>query len=177
MTDTKIIQESLCKYLAERGHESLCENYGHTIAEMDVASLSKSGMLHEFEIKISRADFIADKSKRKWSYYESKFEFHLPNYFNYVCPENLIAPSEIPVYAGLYYYNNGEIRMIKAAKRTHNTPKDREKILGKMLRINIQRKYLGGCMLTVLNRRIRERNLARDLQSLTPSPENPGGEK
>lgn len=157
---TSAIQQSVCKYIALKGHEAICENFGYNW-EMDVASLSKSGMLHEYEVKISRSDFLADKIRKqtKFDHYEIRNERTCPNYFFYVCPENLIQPKEIPVWAGLYYYSDGEIRMIKNAKRLHKCPVDTERILRKMLRLNVQRKYLGGSMLTYLNRKHAERHL------------------
>jgi hypothetical protein len=164
---TKEIQIALCKYLSEKGHEHLCENFGHMVFEMDVASLSKSDMLLEFEVKISRSDFCADKNKRKKSGL-SKFEMYgnpfgyearCPNYFYYVCPEKLISKDEIPLFAGLFYYNSDkEIVLIKSPKRIHKMPSNRINILNKMLRMVSQRKYLGGTMLTYKNNLIRNGN-------------------
>lgn len=163
---TKEIQVALGKYLTIKGHEHICENFGHVIYEMDVASLSKRDMLLEFEVKISRSDFLADKNKRK-KYGLSKFEMYekpfghearCPNCFYYVCPENLISKDEIPIYAGLYYYNTDkEIILIKSPKRIHIVPSNRVEILNKMLRMVSQRKYLGGTMLTYKNKLIQKR--------------------
>jgi len=152
------IQKAVCKYIALKGHEAICENYGHSW-EMDIASLSKSGMLHEYEVKISRSDFIADKKKKatKFSHYEMRNERTAPNYFYYVCPKGLIKKNEIPIYAGLYYYEDNKVWMVKNAKRIHKVPTDEKKTLRKMLRLNIQRKYLGGSMMTYLNRTAMER--------------------
>lgn len=151
---TKNIQHAVCKWLAEIGHESICENYTHSW-EMDVATMTKSGLLREFEVKISRSDFLADKKKIiKFAHYEMKNEKTAPNYFGYVCPTGLIKPDEIPSYAGLYYYlENGNIDFIKECKRIHNGKVNKEKVMQKMLRLNIQRKYLGGSMITFLNRK------------------------
>jgi len=116
------IQNCIAMDLVKRGHEAVGENFGH-LFEMDVASLSKSGMLHEFEVKISRADFMKDRDKgcgiKKFTRYEESGikSFGCPNYFYYVCPDGLIKPNEIPVYAGLYYYSDGEIISVKAPKR------------------------------------------------------------
>lgn len=154
---TNIIQEAVCKSLAIKGHEAICENFGYNW-EMDIASLSKSGMLHEHEVKISRSDFLADKKKAtKFIHYEMRNERSCPNYFYYVCPEDLIKKDEIPTWAGLYYYAEGEIWMVQNAKRLHKAPANIENVLRKMLRLNIQRKYLGGSMLTYLNRKIVEK--------------------
>ena len=178
MQETKKIQESICKYLVHRGHESICENYKHIIFEMDVVSLSKSGMLHEYEVKISRSDFLADKKKHKktgitkFERYDKPImnrENECPNYFYYVCPDGLIDKNKIPIYAGLYYYADDLVWMVKNAKRIHNHSHDEKKILRKMLRLNIQRKYLGSCMLTYINRKIREKNAERLKRDLNPS--------
>jgi hypothetical protein len=162
---TKDIQKTVANYLVESGYESVCENYGHTLFEMDIAVLSKSAMLYEFEVKVSRSDFLADKNKGskngrlKFTRYEDakRNDFGVPNYFYYVCPEDLIKENEIPIYAGLYYYSDGKIRIIKKAKRIHKSLQDKIKILSKMLRMTIQRKYLGGTMLTFKNNKIKER--------------------
>ncbi len=166
---TKEIQFALCKYLSSKGHEHLCENFGHMVFEMDVASLSKSDMLLEFEVKISRSDFLADK-KKCWGNIKNGFtksnmygnpsghEERCPNYFYYVCPEKMINISEIPFYAGLFYCNpEGEIILIKSPKRIHKAPSKRIDVLNKMLRMTSQRKYLGGTMLTYKNNLIKER--------------------
>ena len=164
---TKEIQEAICRYLSIKGHEHICENFGHTVCEMDVASLSKSDMLLEFEVKISRSDFLADKNKRK-KYGLAKFEMYsqpfgheerCPNYFYYVCPEGLIDKDEVPLFAGLFYYNlDKKMVLVKSPKRIHKVPSKRVEILNKMLRMVSQRKYLGGTMLTYKNNLIKARN-------------------
>jgi len=76
--------------------------------------------VHEFEIKLTHADFLNDRKKDKFKQFEmwneGKREYKFwtgynqtvpvlrpPNYFWYVCPPDVIKPDEIPVYAGLYY--------------------------------------------------------------------------
>lgn len=163
---TKEIQIALCKYLSVKGHEHICENYNHMVFEMDVASLSKSNMLLEFEVKVSRSDFLSDKNKRK-KYGFPKFEMYsncvgyedrCPNYFYYVCPDGLIRKEELPSFAGLFYYSNNEIVLIKSPKKIHKIPSDRIIVLNKMLRMLTQRKYLGCTMLSYKNKKIKERN-------------------
>lgn len=182
---TKDIQKAVAKYLIGIGHEAVCENFGHNIFEMDVATISKSGMLHEFEVKISRSDFISDKKKQsrsgiaKFERYAmaNKIDFGCPNYFYYVCPEGLIKKDEIPFFAGLYYYDkNGELRIISKAKKLHGVPSDKLKIISKMLRLTCQRLYLGCAMLTHLNNEVKRKHAERisseeTLQKLlTPHP-------
>ncbi len=168
---TKDIQKAICTHLAKRGYEYICENYNNNIFEMDVAAITKANMLHEFEIKISRSDFNRDKKKGRYG--RNKFDRyseeqkHLrsshPNYFSYVCPEGMIKENEIPDFAGLWYFDkvSGLIGQIKKPKRIHPDSSDRAQMIGKMLRLHVQRKYLGGAMLTILNREAAERNKNR----------------
>lgn len=163
---TKEIQYALGKYLSILGHEHICENFGHTVFEMDVASLSKSNMLHEYEVKISRSDFLADKGKMA-NKNMSKFEMYgnpvghesrCPNYFHYVCPAGMIRKEEVPIFAGLlYYHQGGDIEFVKNVKRIHSIPSNRVDILAKMLRMTSQRKYLGGTMMSYKNKLIKSK--------------------
>ncbi len=147
---TKQIQAELCKYLILGGVEYICENITF-VYEMDVATITKSGYLSEYEVKISRADFLRDNVKGtgfhnstgKFARYAIPDEFAAPNYFWYVCPEGLIKLGEIPEYAGLIYYSNGEFTFAKRAVRIHKKPKDLNKALAKIVRLSAERKYLG----------------------------------
>lgn len=155
---TSKIQQAVCRWLAVAGDEAICENYSHCW-EMDVASMSKGGLIWEYEVKISRSDFLADKKRKmtKFEHYEMKNERTAPNYFCYVCPKGLIKENEIPAYAGLYYYHpDGKIKWVKSAKKIHKIKVDKEKTARKMLRLNIQRKYLRGSMMTFKNRESRK---------------------
>lgn len=154
---TKEIQKELCTHLAANKHDAICENVCLNWWEIDVASLTKSGMLHEFEVKISRSDFKCDKKNKstKFIYYQNKGEtqWGCPNYFWYVCPKGLIDISELEKWMGLIYYENGEFEYVRNAKRLHNKKrKNMEKDLRRMLRLTMQRKYLGGSYMTFINK-------------------------
>ena len=62
---TQEVQKEMGKYLVMKHHCPVCENVSGlmTRGEMDIVSMTKSGLFHEFEIKISRSDFLADKKK------------------------------------------------------------------------------------------------------------------
>jgi hypothetical protein len=70
--------------------------------ECDLLYISKSFYATEYEIKLSVADYRADKRKyvkhKRLSYAQIG-----PKYFYYVCPENIIDPAKLPEYAGLFY--------------------------------------------------------------------------
>lgn len=151
--NTKEIQKLIGKMQVLKFHSPVCENVKYLINdfELDVISYSKSGMLYEFEVKISRGDFKADLKKRKHLFY-----IHLPekgpNYFSYVCPRNLIKQSEIGTGVGLYYVDNDEVIEIQAPKRLHKIIHDKVKILEKICRVNSERQFLGSCRLTFENK-------------------------
>lgn len=73
--------------------------------ECDILETTPSGYTYEYEVKISRADFKADKFKQKAG--KSKYDIlqsgKRVNYFSYVCPKGLISPDEVPEWAGLIY--------------------------------------------------------------------------
>lgn len=71
--------------------------------EADIFEITKSGYLYEYEVKISRADFKAEKKKTGKK--EKLLSGERCNYFSYLVPEGLILPDEVPEYAGLVYIN------------------------------------------------------------------------
>ena len=94
--------------------------------ESDYLCITKTGYIHEVEIKISREDFFNDfknKTDKHNLLVEGK-ENASPNYFYYCVPENLISANEIPEYAGLIYVINEEqIKIVKnAPKINKNKP-------------------------------------------------------
>lgn len=129
--------------------------------EVDLFSVNKQGMTYEFEVKISRSDFLRDKKKKKWAMYEWKKKVKLPNYMAYVCPTGLIRVEEIPPFCGLFYYENGEITEIKSPNKIHDTVKDFNEINMKIARMYSQREFLGRTLISHLNKEIRERNEER----------------
>ena len=135
-------------------HSPVCENVKYLINdfELDVMSISKSGMLYEFEVKVSRSDFLADKKKRKQEFYKI-YPNSQPNYFSYACPKDLITLNEIGSNCGLYYFEDGEITEIRPPKRIHKLAHDRNKVLEKVCRITSERKFLNGCRMTYNNKK------------------------
>jgi len=141
------IQDWLYGFTAYRKHESQIPNIYLYFWESDFISVTLAGFVHEFEIKISKADFKHDFKKterhesienglirvadgrsewmRKFDeIHGNKFKDTLmrkrPNYFWYVCPPGLIAVSDVPKYAGLLYAGNTFYDTpVKAAPRLH----------------------------------------------------------
>lgn len=120
--------------------------------ESDYLALTNSGYWYEVEVKISRADFFADfKKKEKHEVLSGAKEGLRPNYFAYACPEGLIAPEEVPEYAGLIYIPHAGAYYGTSGKSTPQLHK--QKITADQLRLtdkfyynytSIKRKYQDG---------------------------------
>jgi hypothetical protein len=122
------IQKKLDGFFAESTKKYVLENLYVFNWESDKLIETRSGLIYEFEIKISRSDFKNDfKKKNKHvilegkethiptfdkieSIYKERYEknylvshFKKPNYFYYAVPDGLITVDEVPDYAGLIY--------------------------------------------------------------------------
>ena len=157
--NTKEIQKAICKMQVLKFHPIVCENISPGMSEHDVLSVNKSEYSYEFEVKISRQDFLKDKKKvLKHTMLENKVEDRCPNYFYYACPPGLISVDEIPEYAGLIYVSEEEIETIKRAPLLHRKKCDLKRVMLLALRLHQERKYLGCAFLTYKNNQIREAN-------------------
>lgn len=165
---TKDIQIEIGKMQVLKFHSPVCENVKYLINdfELDVISVSKSGMLYEFEVKISRSDFLADKKKKKEQFY-IHYPDRRPNYFSYACPIDLIKQNEIGSNTGLYYVDENGVTEIQAPKRIHKILHDKTKILEKICRITSERQFLNGCRMTYQNKLSNEKFKNPDLLQCT----------
>ena len=130
MTVNKIIQKLDGHYLS-----GIRYKVGHIYVfkkdwESDYFIQKLSGYCYEFEIKLTRQDFLNDCKKiAKHSILKDGFYKTLngkvvqhpnrPNRFFYVVPEGLILTREIPQYAGLIYVNDKGVRIVKKAPVLH----------------------------------------------------------
>jgi hypothetical protein len=96
------------------------ERWNYEISEQYLADLmwvTPNGYATEFEIKVSRSDWLADKKKGKWG--------RLPNWltrFVYVVPAELGVPDFVPPECGVWHYTastyyHAEINVARAPKR------------------------------------------------------------
>lgn len=89
--------------------------------ESDVLLIRKSGIILSYEIKISRRDFKCDFKKSWHKSLLNRDKENIPNYFSYVCIENLISIEECPEYAGLHYVSeDGRIKEMKKPPKLHS---------------------------------------------------------
>lgn len=97
--------------------------------ECDMFRLRKSGLTDEYEIKISRSDFLND-FKKHWGgskKHDSIKQGRRTNRFWFVVPEGLIEPKEVPDYCGLVYWKEWKtdwglqwtMNIVKNAKLIH----------------------------------------------------------
>lgn len=100
--------------------------------ESDFWMMTKAGYAWEIEIKISRADFKLDakKEKHRTMDYISRETAFVPNKFMYACPDGVIAPEEVPAYAGLIWVDStGNVVIKKDAGYFHKCKYDYTKKL------------------------------------------------
>ena len=113
--------------------------------EVDVGWATPTDQFHEYEIKLSRADFKADfrKSRRRFRdgrrIEESKHELlagggpGCPHRFSFLTPQGLLQVGAIPPYAGLVEFTTQVVpghgpvmrcRVVKRSRRLHSRPLD-----------------------------------------------------
>lgn len=142
------IQDLLYWWTLRKGHRWQVPNAYLYTWESDFLTVTRKGFIHEFEIKVTRSDFKADAQKitkhdivstgsRALTEQEQfglcysdrnldRITGERPNYFWYVCPENMITVPELPPYAGLitvaqstYSGFNQITDVVKSAPRMH----------------------------------------------------------
>lgn len=88
------IQSVLMRWLlGEKNHEYLIPNSNQFFSwEADLISVNKSGLVHEFEIKLNIADYKRDARKHKHNFIGDAD--HSPAYFWYVTHDFEIEPPE-----------------------------------------------------------------------------------
>jgi len=123
------IQNALFGWLQNKKHILITPNVGlFGRYESDLVSVTSAGFINEFEIKVSRADYMAEfrRKKRKHAYLSAgaAAKRYTPNYFHFVFPEKVFSEwsdREVPVYAGVVLIGEfGEVKPLKPAKRLHN---------------------------------------------------------
>ncbi len=135
--------------------------------ECDLAIVTAAGFLHEYEIKLTKADLKADRKKfwptrirsrsdrenqrSKFDILETaeaatdgKKETGIPSAFSYILPEDIVTVEDIPEYAGLIYVTYDSrygvmFKRIRQAKKLHNLPFTEKEVV--RARVNIGHRY------------------------------------
>jgi hypothetical protein len=119
----RVVQNALF-WMMRSSHHSICPNFTpHRWYENDIFAITKSGYWHEFEIKLTKADFKADANKRPPSWRTgigqtpaTKHELIAakhptgPNRFYYVLPAGVVDDADVPEWAGIMRVTNGPTR-------------------------------------------------------------------
>lgn len=131
------IQKKLDGFFADSTKKYVIENLYVFSWESDKLIETRSGLIYEFEIKISKSDFKNDFNKKNKHVilegkethiptfdglepkYKERYDknylvshFKKPNYFYYAVPEGMIDKEDVPDYAGLIYVipDDGEFK-------------------------------------------------------------------
>lgn len=125
-------EKILWRLRLHRQHDHIVVPNVHAPWECDMLTITRAGYAHEFEIKVSRSDFLADFKKEKHSLYESgasrlKPSWHtnhpgleIPGRFWFVTMEGIVKTEDIPAYAGwIEVRPGGYLKEIKRAPQVH----------------------------------------------------------
>jgi hypothetical protein len=157
------IQNSLWKSLNRKNFALACPNYTPLgWWECDLFGVTAAGLGVEFEIKLTRADFMADAKKerqkpgrkygelpeiqRKHSLLSGRHQGG-PTRFFYACPAGLLTLEDMPEWAGLMTYESGFFSTPKEAPKLHST-KVSQKVMDHMRGVFYWRYWNQRCLRT-----------------------------
>jgi hypothetical protein len=140
---TKEVEKYLLNHLSKRqDFLVLTTNLSWALAfEADTFFINKKRQIIEYEIKVSRGDFLKDIKKRrndvskydfliKGTHINDFFQSKRPSKFYYVCPSGLISRNEIPKEFGLIQVlSSGQVFTSKQAKKLHDNTADDDLVL------------------------------------------------
>ncbi len=145
---TKELEELLSIYLFTDSTKCVCKRFqGAGYSEMDVSKITSTDYIYEYELKISRTDFLKEVKnfnenidRRKYMKHKfmklvndsckiktkSKKTYKISNKYYFVCPKDLIKVEEILDYQGLIYFDdiNKTFEIIKEATFLHKNKID-----------------------------------------------------
>ena len=136
-TLTEILTQTLIRRERyERGVESVSNVYYFGRKwETDVLSLEKSGYLTDHELKISRADFLADFRKPRHAAMKArkagKGRRACPNRFYFVTAPGIVTAKDIPPHAGWMVVQGNRVEIRKRAPLLHKGKHDKAKFYRK----------------------------------------------
>lgn len=99
--------------------------------EADLLGLRRSGFIDEFEIKLSKRDFLADRNKtlefdnqgQRFKLAEMEKGNLLVNHFWYVLPMGVVHSDDIPSFAGIIEISD-KVKIVRHPKRLHSRKAD-----------------------------------------------------
>ncbi len=146
----KVFQNALFDDRVRRGVKLMCPNYTpKRWWECDLFTVTEAGYSTEYEIKLTKYDFMKDAAKSDNSYdarrarrsgreMPGKHELlaarseRCPNRFFYVVPDGMLTEAEVPEWAGLItienYHGRWRPSTLKEAPRLHKTKISEEQL-------------------------------------------------
>lgn len=118
-TEKEIIQALAC-WLDDKKYPFQLANAFFYGWECDYWALDGNGIAREFEIKVTRKDFLSDAKK-----FKHNDRFAGANFFYYVTPDNLVSADEVPNGYGLIYVSGRLIQIVKRPRRLHSNVFDK----------------------------------------------------
>lgn len=92
-------------------------NFPNMWCDADFIAVNRGGSVIEYEIKISRSDFLRDRQKTRFEIYSLKRDGRLPNRFWYVTAPGIVTLEDIPSWAGWMELEGNELRVRRNAPR------------------------------------------------------------
>lgn len=84
-------------------------NFLNECVDADFVAVTLAGQVIEYEIKVSRSDFLRDRKKLRHRIYSGERRGRLPNRFWYVTAPNIVREGELPQWAGLLEWSDGQL--------------------------------------------------------------------
>lgn len=85
--------------------------------ESDAVAATFAGYVTEYEIKVSRADFIRDRGKLRYQIYSGTRKGRRPNRFYYVTSPGIIRENDLPEWAGWYEWDGTGLALRRKSPR------------------------------------------------------------
>ena len=150
------IEIALYNWLRDRAFEVIAPNVYILQGEQDMLAISRSGYASEFEIKMTRSDYLIDFSKTVGSKLEAQLrgqfwlkheyldgsrqsvnQWDVPKYFWFVVPAGMVDIEDVPSYAGLLYAFRDDsddvcIRIIRKAPARKGAAKVPSEVYGRI---------------------------------------------
>lgn len=126
MTESEI-QDVLYEFVSSKNHRLIIDNCKalNVRGEADLISVTKSDLIHEFEIKRTLEDynreFNTKNKKHRLLEGSGKYEYSA-NYFWFVVPSGLLET--VPEYAGLIEILDESYKVVKTVPRLHSNKID-----------------------------------------------------
>jgi hypothetical protein len=87
--------------------------------ESDAVAATMAGQVIEYEIKVSRSDYVRDRYKLRNKIYSGEKPGDRPNRFYYATSVGIITEADLPEWAGWFELLAGKLTLRRKAPRLH----------------------------------------------------------